>query len=417
MGAAMLPKMAVWDFTQFCVRIEFPVSRDRSPCGLFHRAALTAAALCLAAVGLLGCAQVSPAAGGAPSLPLPYSLGIFYDAAGGREPIGELGDSAVRLDLSRERLLKTVADALEIEYGVVAHTRILPARNLGEALVAGEDLDFLMAVNLRAPPAYRRYSRPFATSALEIVAWLFGGVPAWFVPSVRYATEAELVVQVLDRSGSEARAWEVSRKDREAAAPTPGFGFGMRIDSPAQSLSLWERSSLTKRPEDYLLTIVAPPMFVVPGDLRQASASLTEKVSADFTAQLAEALANRFSEDESNLDLRVTDFEVVSDPASGSARVRFRLWSRAPATLAALATLEVRWAGASGAPTAWIAGAGALRGWNEALRAAPGGAIDVDVPQDVAIKPGPNLVQVRLLLLDGGFLSRTAVLEGPEAGG
>jgi len=356
--------------------------------------------------------------------PLPYHVCVFVD----RERLGfaaaekpdETSDGTaggnggaelpatepekVRCTLDEATLAAQVARDLSTGSGAVSLARVIEAASRSDAMRIAQsaNADLLVAIGFETRPEYQDPSWGFGWGSLEIASWLFGGIPAWFVPSLDFTTLSRLKVELVDlRRGTPGREHS-----------EPETAWKQDFDAPIQNVSLWDRSYPFDRPLDYLATIIVPPFAMQPGDPARLSAELTGDLSADLNGQLAGSLREHLIESERTAPLSVAF--LSPDPADElaeetSIRLRVAVASRGPGRVAAFDIHRF----ASGAEKfRWILPQKELQevfAQTASLEVAPNDYVIFDVPADIPIVPGENIIKVRVLRDDGFVVTRTMV--------
>ncbi|MBN1441847.1 MAG: hypothetical protein JXA90_04010 [Planctomycetes bacterium] len=385
----------------------------------------------LALAAIAGCAASEPRFEEFPAgAPLPYSVGVYFEPALSAFPsAAEPAAPAVPADpaapaapaepaeparakearkqayasfrASGDDVAAAVARALAGESRIVSQARVLDVESKEEALqkARSQGIDLICGVGIQAPRRYDEMSRPLPTAILEVVCWLFGGIPAWFVPSLDFKTGTELRLDITDVNLEPGEGSETSLLYSAACEQT--------------AISLWDRADILDQPAEYALTIIVPPMFVVPDDRTLASESLTGNVLERISGELEEGLKPRLIAEERMKPLRI----VFRSPLPGdevgdrSLALSFDLISEAGGEIEALDVHRL-------APRAerlrWVAGAEDLSAWNERLKDSRDSRITIQLPTRVPLEPGANAVKLRVLRTDGTRVSRTAVIEYEE---
>lgn len=352
-------------------------------------------------VFLGGCAWFTPRDGDFPAgVPLPYNVGVVFDEQGSSFPEAT-ETTAPRFLKSPGQVTEAVARTL-VDYPVVSRAAVLPAASRTEALRSARDggYDFLIYVSLQAPATYEAPDRPWPMATLEVVSWLFGGIPSWFVPTLEYRTDTELEINVVDLNDRKFH-------DRGAAADVRPNVDRLSVSAATSGVSLWDRSDILEHPGDYALSIIMPPMFIEAEDAAQTSQVISERVLEDLRERFAESVRSLFQRLERESPLRV----VVRSPLPGA-----YLSGERPGLLLEVVSrgdspvrrLDVQLVG--GRPFRWQPDADQLRQLNERL-ASPGGAGRglVRCPVRLPFVQGENIVRLRVLLENGERLTRTVV--------
>ena len=351
-----------------------------------------------------GCSGTGERADDFSRAPLPYSVGIYFDARASslpEEPSPTVPPRSAAFRKTGRDVAGAVAERLGAD-GVFASAHVLETTDRFEALEeATNAFDYLIAVGLEAPEAYQDVSRPFGMAALEVLGWVFGGFGSWFVPAVTYRTDTELAVRIIDLSDD---------GDTSGGRPAPPAPLLHSVVAEKAALSLWDRSKITENPGQYALTIFVPPMFLMPSGRghEQESRALTETVVDELTRELSATLRARLADLEREKPFRVLfrsprSGEEVSGPPPV---LKLELVSRGgvPIRRLDLHRLADGWE-----PLRWEAGGSVLETWNRSL--ASGDRATVEVPASLPLAPGRNLIRVRALRADGERVTRTAVLD------
>ncbi len=333
--------------------------------------------------------------------PLPFHVGIYVATAEGLEEaaLGEGPARGVRFRLGASDLADALARELERSPRVVSLASPLSASSLEEAIEAArrENADYVVALDFRTAPRYDLYRRPLGWASLEIASWLFGGVPAWFVPTVHYVTDTTLEAKGLDPGGA-------------VSGSPPASSWEETLKSESRGTSLWDRSDIRERPLDYVATIVVPPMLMTSGSPERLARELTDSTLLDVSGKLRECLRRRLTEVEENAPLSV----VFLSPAparrldANSVRMRVAISSLDGGEIRAMDVIRL----AEGAELfRWAAPREELARLSEGLRAlaGTGGYFEYIVPSEIPLEYGENIVKVRFLLQDRRVLTRTAV--------
>jgi hypothetical protein len=355
---------------------------------------------------------------------LPLSVGVYFDAAGSRFPTGgpparedgSVADIGVSQPLAfagdPQQIVDTLADVLAVEEAVVERAVPLVSRDRAGALREGKSHDFVLGVRLQTPPEYGDEISA-ANALVEAITWLFGigFFPSWFIPTHEYAVETELALDAVDLNHPEVQRW-LEAGSGTSAPPEPAFDLVERVET--KGLSLFDRARLVDDADDYLLTVLIPPMFVVPGDTATASESLTAAVISELCASLVESLRDRLTELELSSPLRV----VFADPAVDARGIlRFDILSTGAARLNALDVYRLASRESGLAPYGWGPSAAQLRGLDQALAQSRDGRVPVELAEPMPLAAGINVIKVRILRDDGVRASRTVVVfhrEGNE---
>lgn len=374
---------------------------------------------------LAGCAGPTTPEESFQRRPLPYHVCVFVD----REKLGfvaadppaaepERGGSdgnggaelppepvKVRFLLDAETLAAQVARSLAGDARAVSLARVIEARSRVAAMQMAQstNADLLVAIGFETRPEYQDPSWSFGWGALEILSWLFGGVPAWFVPSLDFTTLSRLKVELVDLRG------QTPGKER----PEQAVAWQKDFDAPLQNVSLWDRSYPFERPLDYLATLLVPPFVLQPGDPGRLSAELTGDVTADLQGQFSDSLRAHLIASEKTAPVSIAFLSPDPDEdllASTSIRLRVGIASRGPARIAAV---DVHRFATGAEKFRWIL---SQQGITEtfgaaAAEVAPDGYVTFDVPTEIPIVTGENIIKIRVLRDDGLVVTRTMVYQ------
>ncbi|MEM7261719.1 MAG: hypothetical protein AAF488_06980, partial [Planctomycetota bacterium] len=254
--------------------------------------------------------------------------------------------------------------------------------------------DYLFIVTLSAPESYGQPERPIGTAALEVGAWLFGGIGSWFTPSLSYTADTEMRILVVDMND-----------------PDPTKVGDHRIKADTGSISLWDRADFNDDIGDYALTIVVPPMFVTPDDALAESEAVTTDVLDDIHGQLDGSFKDGLVQAELARKLRV----AFLDPCGGSSLdgavfgPTLEIVSEGGVEIKAL---DLHRLAKDVDAYRWKATADQLQKLNQGLPEGEPGRVSIGVPvEEFPLVPGTNLIKVRALRTDGVRVSRTVVYE------
>ncbi len=380
------------------------------------RCVLSGAVVLAGLLAALGCSGVPSAQESFARGPLPYHVCVFVDRealgfiAGDPVPGTEAASPApppapremkIQYGLDAQALARSVARALSTESGTVTLARVLEASNRADALkiARSAEADLLVAVGFETRPEYTHQAWSPGWGALEIGAWLFGGLPAWFVPSLKFSTLSRLKVEVVDLHPG-------GRGERSA----PETVWKQSFDAPYQNLSLWDRSHPFDRPLDYVATIVVPPVVMNPGDPERVSRELTDDLTGELNDQFSSALHAQLIESESISPVSVgflspdplnpVDAEAIS--------LRLGIANRGPARVTAL-DLHRFVAGVE--KFRWVMPRTEVEAFARRLSALEGedGYVPLDLPDPIPIAAGDNILKIRVQRDDGLTVSRTMV--------
>lgn len=330
--------------------------------------------------------------------PLPFHAAIYLASATGIE---EATSSAaprrgVSFRAGASGLADELARSLESPPGVVSLATVVSAASLEEALDAArrENADYVLVLDFQTAEGYEDFERPLGWASLEILSWLFGGIPSWFVPTLHYVTNTTLEVRGVDPAaeGSVAPAW------RET------------IRSRTQGASLWDRSDIWDRPLDYVTTVVVPPMLLASATPERLAGELTQSTVLDVAEKLRDSVRRRLSDIEAAAPLSVTF--LTPPPArrldANSFRARLAISSLDGSGVRAMDLIRL----AEGSELfRWQASREDLQRLAEGLKTAgsSGAYFEYVVPSEIPLAYGENVIKVRLMREDGSVLTRTAV--------
>jgi hypothetical protein len=305
-----------------------------------------------------------------------------------------------------------LADALESAIsrrgeGTFSRTRLIRAASREEALRAAKTVDALVALRFQTPDEYTDRAPSAGWTTLEVVCWLLGGVPAWFVPSIKFFTEGRLAVDVIDMHQPAVRAWlEAPASSADGALPRAQWSD--RLEAPTENVSLWDRSHPFHRPLDYLLTIFVPPVVFTPGDRERVSQELTSDVTNDLASDLASRLRARFLEAEPNRPVSIVflspDPNDTMAADNKSVRVTVAIASRGAGKITAMDVHRL----AGDAPRfRHKLSSAELKAFLAQMAAAQGGYVTFELPVEIPLAPGENRIKVRVLRDDEVLVTRT----------
>ncbi|HVR74278.1 MAG TPA: hypothetical protein VMT52_08100 [Planctomycetota bacterium] len=366
--------------------------------------------------------------------PLPYHVGIYLDLDSFQFPARPVVDSPPDTDdaaraaaseesmppaariafaLAPEEFLEGVAAALVKDPTSASQVKVLAATSRAQALEEASGLDVLLAVGLEARPEFDEHDWLWGWAGIEVVSWLFGGIPAWFVPTVDYVTEGRLVVDGLDLHS-------------RAGSDVSPFDWKETLESPRQNVSLWDRSHPLDRPIDYLATLLIPPMFLLPGDPDRLSLEIANDMTRDLGEKLVVSLRGHLLEAEPRRALSVAF--VSPDPLASiegeTILLRLGIASRdeglagdtGPGAGARIRAMDVHRLSSGAEPFRWTMSRGAMEGLSRDLEVAAkeSGAAGsrytlLDVTEPIPLEKGQNTIKVRILREDGERVTRTMV--------
>lgn len=316
---------------------------------------------------------------------LPYSVGVFLEAP---SSTGE-GSTAAGA------VLENVCTSLQADGAVVSRALALSSTTTPAALREGRNMDFLVGVRLETEETLPDPEISSANATLEVFTWLFGGIPAWFVPTLEYPLAGGMEFDVFDLNDRGTRNW---LKLTEQAPPPPP-AYRLRSAGGSRSLSLVDRSGGAAEMDKYLLSIIMPPMLVE-GEPETVRSALNEEALTGFLEELRGDLRARLSRDEKEKPLR-----IVFAQESGDGLFAFEILSKSPSAIGILDLHRI----AEGAERyRWVLRGDELQRVNGLLER--DGRARVEVPEGVPLVVGRNLVKVRALRNDGIRVSRTVVL-------
>ena len=335
--------------------------------------------------------------------PLPYQVGVYLDTESlpYRLPAIDPDSSRVQYRGRDEQILNMVQDALIGDEPVVSHVVILEANTKGAALGEARGLDLLLGVGFETVDEFSEYSPSAAWGTLEILTFICGGIPSWFVPTVSFETPALLAVGVVDLHQPHVREW-YNDAQREGA---PDFDWSDAFKSTEQQTSFWERSTAFT---DYLLVLLIPPMLVVPGQIDRVSETLTAGINQDLAGQLAAALRDRLLSEDWVKPLTVVFLEP--DPMAllegDTMTLRVSLANRQGGDLRRLEVVRL-------APRAddyrWEASPEELRELSDRFASLedPNDYVPFEITGPIPVADGANLVKIRLVHESGEQIVRT----------
>ena len=329
--------------------------------------------------------------------PLPYHVGLFLDLDGvdNRWPDESTKNKEmrVRYESTKDDFLRLVAKSISIDRPVVSQVEILEATSRKEALAKARGLDLLIAVGFETSTEYSDYSRSPGWGTLEILSWLFGGIPSWFVPTVQHETPSRLNVEAIDLHRNSSGQEE------------DGPHWKLAVETNNHATSLWDRSSSFG---DYALTIVAPPMAIVPGEEAVLSQSLTSLVNESLGTELGDELKEKLLATDWVNPLAVVF--LSPDPLelieSESVTLKLSLANRYGSELR---SFEVARLASDGDTIHWQASPNQLNELNKRFAALTNSShyVPFVLPGEVPISPGGNLIKVKLAAANGESVVRT----------
>lgn len=316
---------------------------------------------------------------------LPYSVGVFLEAPAPEGP----GSTAA------ESILENVCASLQTDDAVVSRALALSSTTAPAALREGRNMDFLVGVRLKTEETLPEPEVSSTEATLEVFTWLLGGIPSWFVPTLEYPLAGGMELDVFDLNDQETRHWlKLSEQ-----VPPPAPAYRLRSSGGSRSLSLVDRSGGVGGINNYLLSIIMPPMLVK-GEPETVRSVLNEEAVTGFLEELRNGLRVRLGRDEKEKPLRVVFAQETEDGSFA-----FDLLSRPPAGIRVLDLHRI----AEGAERfRWVLRGDELQRVNRLLERDERARIEV--PGGIPLVVGRNLVKVRALRNDGIRVSRTVVL-------
>ena len=150
----------------------------------------------LALLVLPGCSGGAVKRSSGDSAVLPYSVGVFLQesAGAGMDP------------LAAQAVLDATCNALQGDGAVVSRALSLSSRTIPAALREGRNMDFLVGVRLETETALPEPVVSSGAATLEVLTWLFGGIPSWFVPTLEYPLSGGMEMVVFDLNDSNTRS-------------------------------------------------------------------------------------------------------------------------------------------------------------------------------------------------------------------
>lgn len=335
---------------------------------------------------LTGCSGGSVRNSSGSSEVFPYSVGVFLKASAAREPAGA------------EAALGRICAALESDDALVSRALALSSTTTSSALREGRNLDFLVGVSLETEEVLPEPRISSGAAALEIVTWLFGGLPSWFVATHEYRLTGGMEFEVIDLNDQKVRAW--LKISAESPVPTPAYK--LRSSGGSRSLSLVDRSPGDGAMDNYLQSIVMPPMYI-PGESAAVINVLNEEAVAGFLEELKGELRGHLGRDEKERPLRII-LSGRSDPSTFA----FELLSAADRLDPGLRVLDLHRLAEGVDRYRWVLRGDELVRVNQELETK--GRARIELADGLPVVPGRNLVKVRALGTDGVRISRTVVI-------
>ena len=316
----------------------------------------------------------------------PYSVGVFLKA------------SAARESAEAEAALERICAALESDDALVSRALALSATTTSSALREGRNLDFLVGVSLEREEVLPEPQISSGAAALEVATWLFGGLPSWFVATHEYRLTGGMEFEVIDLNDQKVRAW--LKLSVESPVPTPTYK--LRSSGGSRSLSLVDRSPGDGAMDNYLQSIVMPPMYIR-GEPAAVINVLNEEAVAGFLEELKGELRGHLARDEKERPLRI----IISDRSAPST-FAFELLSAADRLDPGLRVLDLHRLAEGVERYRWVLRGDELVRVNQELEAK--GRARIELADGLPVVPGRNLVKVRALGADGVRISRTVVI-------
>jgi hypothetical protein len=348
------------------------------------------------------------------------SVGVYLEPtrtqlpAGTALPAADDPGAGSRLQFTRDEqdVLKKFASAMVGESALVERAVRLDAKGLADAIREGRNYDLLIGVGFKTGGDYP-YEIRGDLATLEVFSWLFGGIPSWYVPTQEFDVGGtEMALEITDMNHPSVRQWLADEAADLDAPPGPDFEIVAKIEK--QGLSLNDRSALDDDMQDYLMTIVVPPMVVMADSSKEASKALTRKISTRLHDDLKEALRGRLVALEAASPLRV----VIRRPAIDEfGTFGFDLVSDQSAPLEALDVYRLASKASGAAPYRWVPTAAEIEQLDKALASSDDGRFEVELSDPIQLAEGMNVIKVRVLRKDGVRTTRTVVVfqgEGKE---
>ena len=353
----------------------------------FHyRSRKTAPLFIIALLVLTGCSGGAVRNSSGSSEVFPYSVGVFLKISAAKEP----NDA--------EAALGRICAALEFDDALVSRALALSSTTTSSALREGRNLDFLVGVSLETEEVLPEPQVSPGDAALEVAAWLFGGLPSWFVATHEYPLAGGMEFEVIDLNDQKVRAW--LKLSVESPVPTPAYK--LRSSGGARFLSLVDRSPGDGAMNNYLQSIVMPPMYI-PGESAAVINVLNEEATAGFLEELKGELRGHLEQDEKERPLRI----IFSDRADPSA-FAFELLSADGRLDHSLRVLDLHRLAEGVERYRWVLKGDELVRVNQELEVK--GRARIELADGLPVVPGRNLVNVRALGTAGVRISRTVVI-------
>ena len=339
--------------------------------------------LVLAWLALSGCSAGPSRTPSGGSAVLPYSVGVFLKAPSG-------GGAA---PAEAKAVLETVCTALETDDAVVSRARALGSMVTAAALREGRNMDFLVGVSLKTEEVLPEPEISSGAAALEVLCWLFGGIPSWFLPTLEYRLSGEMELDVIDLNHQKVRDWLKS----SGGASIPALDYKLRSSGGSRSLSLIDRSGGDGGFSNYLLSVIMPPMLVS-GDSKAVKSALNKEATAGFLRELKDDLRGQLGRDEEE-----RTFRVIFPAGSRGGSFAFDLVSAGE-----IRALDLHRLAGKTKPWRWVLRGDELQRVNRVIEGE--GRARIVVPGELPFVAGRNLVKVRAMRNDGTRISRTVLV-------
>ena len=340
----------------------------------------------MALLVLTGCSGGAMRNSSGSSEVFPYSVGVFLKASAAREPA------------DAEAALGRVCAALASDDALVGRALALSSTTTSAALRGGRNLDFMVGVSLEAEDVLPEPQVSSGAGTLEVATWLFGGLPSWFVATHEYRLTGGMEFEVIDLNDRKVRAW--LKLSVESPVPTPAYK--LRASGGSRFLSLVDRSPGDGAMNNYLQSIVMPPMYI-PGESAAVINVLNEEAVAGFLEELKGELRGHLEQDEKERLLRI----VFPDRSAPSA-FAFELLSAEGRLDPSLRVLDLHRLAEGVERYRWVLKGDELVRVNQELEVE--GRARIELADGLPVVPGRNLVKVRALGTDGVRISRTVVI-------
>lgn len=354
----------------------------------------------LAALIVHGCAgSASRDADDLDSGALPFRVAVYFDERGSSLPVLSTEEEPSPYPIFRwtgRDIAASIARSLVDDHELVSDAVVIEAPSQDEARQAAQNYEYLLLLSLEAPPNFAPPERSWGWGTLEVVSWLFGGIPSWFVPTVSYPTATHLTGHFVDMNEASAGTGEEAPLDQN-------------VFVRSTSLSLWQRCAIGENPGEYALSLVVPPMVLRPEDKIAEGEKVTAELMEELGDEFARALRPALVERELERTFRVSFLEPAPG-ASVSGKFPRVLVAVTSQDSVPIAKLEVR-RYATDVPTfRWVASEDRIAAINDQLVAEEGGGrARFQVPVELPLVPGRNVVRVGAVRNDGTRLTRTVV--------